>query len=347
VGERASTAQEGHQGPFGYYIVSVWPTFLPWSLLLPAALVLGWQRRGEMHARFALAAVLGPWLMLEEVRTKLPHYLLPAFIPLAFLVADFIVRCLREDLPALRERGFRGGVIAWAIVIAALGIVPCFVAIWLTPQPWPAIVMLAVVAVGYAGAVVVLLLRGKHQEGFAAMGIGALLLYAVLFRIYLPSCDFLRLSQQAADVLVQHSARQRDAAIMLDYKEPSLAFYQGGTIRESSNMALTPTMLNPTPWGLRPIKHGYYAAMGWKYTEMPEWAVITREVWERSKPRHAGQPDVREMVDVVATFKGLDVADGMRVVEVMVVKRKESIGQPKVISNETPLPPSPSGRGPG
>lgn len=332
VGERASSAQEGHQGPFGYYILSVWPTFLPWSLLLPALLTLGWQRRRDLQTRFALAAVIGPWLMLEEVRTKLPHYLLPCYIPLAFLAADFITRCLRDGLPTLKERAFLRASVIWAAIIALLGIVPFFAGIWLSPQPWPAIVLLALVAIGYGTFVVIHFIRDKQQEALAAMGIGALLLYAVLFRIYLPSCDFLRLSQQAAAVLVENGATARDQAIMLDYKEPSLAFYQGGTIREHSNMAVTPVMMNPTPWGLRPAKRALYSLMGWKFAEMPEWAVITREVWQNSKPKRAGQEDARELLDVVASFRGLDVADGVRVVEVMVVKRKPqvSIGQPAV-----------------
>jgi hypothetical protein len=295
VGERASTAQEGHQGPFGYYLLSVWPTFLPWSLLLPAALVLGWQRREDLKIRFAVAAVLGPWLMLEEVRTKLPHYLLPAFIPLAFLVADVIVRCLRDDLPVFRDRAFRGGVIVWTIVIATLGIVPAFFAIWLTPQPWPAIVVLALVAIGYAGVVSFLMLRGKHQEALGAMGIGALLLYAVLFRIYLPSCEFLRLSQQAADVLIKNGVTGRDQVIMLDYKEPSLAFYQGGTIRE------------------QPEKFFFVTH---PFEQWPKWMVIREDIWARLPA------EVTSRLDIVGTCRGLDLADQARFWTVHVVRKR-------------------------
>ena len=56
------------------------------------------------HPAIHEAAVIGPWVMLECVRTKLPHYLLPCFPPLAFLTADAIVRPL---LPA-DPTGFRG-----------------------------------------------------------------------------------------------------------------------------------------------------------------------------------------------------------------------------------------------
>ena len=54
---------------------------------------------------FALSAVVGAWGMFECFQTKLPHYLLPVFPPLAFLTADAIVRCLRGEHEDLTTRG--------------------------------------------------------------------------------------------------------------------------------------------------------------------------------------------------------------------------------------------------
>jgi 4-amino-4-deoxy-L-arabinose transferase-like glycosyltransferase len=322
VGSRAAVAQEGHQGPWGYYLASVWPTFLPWSLLLPAALVLGWKRRADPRVRFALAAVLGPWLMFEEVRTKLPHYLLPCFVPLAYLAAEAIVQCLRHGVAALSDAAFRRAVGVWAAILIALGLAPLAAAYWFTPQPWAAIVVLALVTTAYAVVVAGRLRRGQTEQALTFAGVGGLLLFAVVFRVYLPACDFLRLSQRAAGVLRDNGVTGREQVVMLDYKEPSLAFYQGGTIREHSNLAITPRLLDPVPRWARPALRGLHQAMGWKFTPLPEWAVVTRDVWDRSAPKAAGQEDARAMLDVVATFRGLDVADGMRDVEVMVVRRK-------------------------
>ena len=112
VSKHAASGAEGHAAPPGYYLVSVWIFFLPWSILLPLALVTGWQRRRLPPIRFALAAVIGPWVFVEIVLSKLPHYLLPAYPALAFLVADVIVRSLRSSprhLPGdnhLRQPGF-------------------------------------------------------------------------------------------------------------------------------------------------------------------------------------------------------------------------------------------------
>ncbi len=96
IKDRAASGLKGHKGPPGYYLVSIWPTFLPWSLVLPLAFVMGWKNRRDPRIRFALAAVIGPWVMFEAVQTKLPHYLLPCFPPLAFLAADAILRSLRR-----------------------------------------------------------------------------------------------------------------------------------------------------------------------------------------------------------------------------------------------------------
>lgn len=305
VGSRSTEGQEGHTGPPGYYLAAIWPILLPWSLLLPAALVLAWRRRREIYVRFALSAVFGPWLMFEIVRTKLPHYLLPCFIPLAILIADVIVKCLRKGWPAMANRAFRRGVVAWGIVLVVLGCMPALAGKWFTPQPWPAIVFVAIVTLVYVLSVSVCFFRNKIETGLAAMGLGALLLYAVLFRVYLPQCEFLQLSVRVAKVLADHQVTETGRVLMLDYKEPSLAFYQGGTIREEKSTIITTKLLERVK---------------------ADWFVITREVWDRSSPRHPGEPDARPLLDIVQTFKGLDVADGMRKVEVMVVRRKEKMG---------------------
>ena len=60
-----------------------------------------------------------------------------------------------------------------------------------------------------------------------------------------------------------------------------------------------------------------------RFSREAQRVIITRDVWDKSAPRHPGEPDARPLLDIVQTFKGLDVADGMRNVEVMVVRRKE------------------------
>jgi hypothetical protein len=95
---------------------------------------------------------------------------------------------------------------------------------------------------------------------------------------------------------------------MLDYKEPSLAFYEGGTIRENPNLVLTDKLLQSAP----------------------PWMVITRDVWQSPRTEEAA----RRKLEVVQSVRGLDIAEGMRRVEVMVVRRRDG-GQAAVSPPQT------------
>lgn len=294
VMRRVAQPLEGHKGPPGYHAAAIWPFFLPWSLLLPLAVALGWKRRHLPPLRFALAASLGPWLMFEIVRTKLPHYMLPTYPWLALLVADAIVRCLRGQHRDLAKRGFLIAFTMLGAILVLAGAAPLAMSVWFRESVGPG-VALAVSGVVYVGVVYVLLRRGSHAAGLATMGVGVLAVWVVAWTVYLPRAQYLRVSVRIADVLRREGATGRGQVLMLDYKEPSLAFYQGGAIREHPATQLTADHLRTgTPW-----------------------FVITADVWART------MPDVRERVSVIDRLRGLAYAGG-RVVEVMVVKANEA-----------------------
>jgi len=117
---------------------------------------------------------------------------------------------------------------------------------------------------------------------------------AVLFGLYLPRAGFLRLSVDVAEVLKREGATGPEEVVMIDYKEPSLAFYQGGTIRENRAKGLTPELLDAAP----------------------PWLVITGDVWEKTPP------ELQDRLEVVSSHTGLAYADRMRGVEVMVVRNR-------------------------
>lgn len=292
---RIAKPLEGHSGPPGYHLALIFATFLPWSVLLPMAVVSGWQRRADPRLRFALAAVLGPWIMFELVQTKLPHYMLPVFPPLAFLTADAIVRCLRGEKDDLRRPAFRAAAGVLTAVVLAAGAGTVVLAVRFGDPVIPA-AALALAALAFGVAVFVAFLRQRVTAGLLVMGIGMAAVYAVLYGLYLPSAGVLRVSARAAEILSRVGATGMGDAIMLDYKEPSLAFYQGGTIRENSAMVLSHELLDAGP----------------------PWLVVTAEVWEKTPA------DVRARVEVVDSVRGLAYADGGRVVEVMMVRNGRS-----------------------
>ena len=295
VSKHVATSAEGHAAPPGYYLLTVWGFFLPWSVLLPMAMVRGWRRRKLPPVRFALAAVIGPWVFVECMLSKLPHYLLPAYPAMAFLTAEAIVLSLRSRKAELGKPEFLRGVMVWALFVLALGAVPWFAVGRFAGAPPLPTALITVAAAALAARVYIHFRRGRPRAALAAMGVGMLGLCVIVFAVYLPRADYLRTSVRVADVLQKYGVTGPGQVVMLDYKEPSLAFYQGGTIRESSNMEITNKLLDASP----------------------PWLVVTRKVWE--SPNTEASARGRLVVD--DTFTGLDIAAGLRPVEVMVVHR--------------------------
>ena len=69
-----------------YYFLTVFLTFAPWSVMLPWLLGRMRKRRDALDVYLLIGTVL-IFLIFSIVKTKLPHYTLPAFPLLAFLLA--------------------------------------------------------------------------------------------------------------------------------------------------------------------------------------------------------------------------------------------------------------------
>jgi 4-amino-4-deoxy-L-arabinose transferase-like glycosyltransferase len=294
--DRAKSAQEGHRGPPGYYVLTIWGTFFPWSLLLPAAIAHGWKHCRVPAIRFALAAIIGPWIMFEFVQTKLPHYLLPIFPALGFLTASMLVRAARAKSGGLRSPGFVRVALAWSIVVAGIGLMPWVAVKWFEPTMLMVLVMtvMTILAAAYALEVYLHFRASRPMDAAAIMGIGMLIIVAIVFGAYLPRAEFLRISPQIAGILAAHGAVD---PIMIDYKEDSLAFYTGGRIRkESDNRFLERNQ--PFEW--------------------PRWIVMSRRIWDATPQR------LRDRLEIVGSARGVWYAKGGKLVDVFVVRKRSS-----------------------
>ncbi len=290
---RSMKPLEGHAGPPGYYLVTVWATFFPWCILLPAALPWAWRNRRLAPLRFALAAVIGPWILMEIVKTKLAHYILPAFPPLAFITADMLVRAIRGQIGDLRRPAFIALVAIWAIIAAAVGAIPWLALGHFDSLPTTAMTILTIAGILYAASVFIFFARGRIAAAAAAMGAGMMAVIAIFYTLYLPRAQFLWLPERIASVLLENGATRRGDVINLDYREDSLAYYQGGTIREKENNYFTLTPRN----------------------EWAKWVVLTSDLWLKLPP------DVRARYESFSTFRGIAYAKRGSVVEVMIIRR--------------------------
>lgn len=69
-----------------FYFVTVFVSFFPWSIKLPALLKRLWRERDNID-RYLLSGVAIIFIIFSLIKTKLPHYTLPAFGLLALLLA--------------------------------------------------------------------------------------------------------------------------------------------------------------------------------------------------------------------------------------------------------------------
>jgi 4-amino-4-deoxy-L-arabinose transferase-like glycosyltransferase len=256
------------------------------------------RHRREPLIRFALAAVIGPWVMFELIQTKLPHYVLPCFPFLAILVGDCVVRAIRREHDEWANRGWIVAVGAFCAVLVLLGVGPWAAALpsfKFDRLPHIAMAVVTVAACLCAGWILAGFIRGRLATAPLSLGVSMIVLMALLFTAYLPHARFLHLSEEVGAYLQSVGATKAGDVFMIDYKEDSLPFYQGGSIRpqrKNTHLEETP----PEDWAT------YY--------------VVTREIWDKVPPA------ARDRLEVLKAFRGWAYAAKGRVVDVMVLKKR-------------------------
>ncbi len=285
----AGTDQGGGQVPSlaSMHAVMIWVTFFPWSLFLPVALAYGWRHRKSAVVRFALASVLGTWLFAESMTTKLPHYMLPAYAGLAIMAGCAVAGWRGVG------KGTRALVIIWATAGLGLSLIPWFSAVHFEI---PKLAAAAFTCGGIAYVVFVLALIWWERIRLAAfaMGGGMIVLIGIAYGLYLPEAHFLRIPHQVGGRLQELGATESGQVVMTGYVEPSLAFYQGGTIRQRDD--------------------GWLAASDAQ--DWPRWIVVDADLLD-------GLPaQKREMLEEIAAYRGFNYNVPMKVVTVKIMRRR-------------------------
>jgi len=114
---KVGAGQESHGAPPGVYFLLFWVTFWPGSMLAGLAAPAVWNVRREPGAKFLLAWIVPSWIIFELVLTKLPHYVLPLYPPIAILAAGIL------DHHALsRRRWLEAGTVWWFLIASILAL---------------------------------------------------------------------------------------------------------------------------------------------------------------------------------------------------------------------------------
>ena len=164
VGQRSVESLEGHWGPPGYYFLSWIVCAFPWSVLGPLAIWQGWRiRKRDWRIAGLLGWVIGPWVVLELVQTKLVHYALGCYPAMAILIAMLLYRWrhkLRKKMLS-KTLGRMGLSALWIMgLIVAAATVGTIVALMSGPMA----------GLAEAGAAKIGLLLGAVLAGLVAMG---------------------------------------------------------------------------------------------------------------------------------------------------------------------------------
>jgi 4-amino-4-deoxy-L-arabinose transferase-like glycosyltransferase len=226
VAPKLMGGQEKHGGWPGYHTLLLPVLFYPGTLLLAAAAVVAWQRRAEPGVRFALCWLIPIFVLFELAPTKLPHYTLPAYGGLAFLVAAAVTQPIGTKT---RWAGLALALLPAAVISAA--------AIWLLGRYGDAGDTVWVsLTIGFA-------LIGAAISGFFLLGRSAgtglmvacafgVLCHAALMAGVAPNLKPLWVSRNIAKVLKAHNMDPRNGVTpgpvaIAGYSEPSVVFLLG------------------------------------------------------------------------------------------------------------------------
>lgn len=235
---RFSGPVHGHVGPPGYYAVFALLGLAPWTVVGPRALLEAWRvRRVDAATAFVLWWLVLPWVALELVPGKLPHYWLPCYAPLSLLIARMCREFSGRALSAAEARGL----LAWAGTPIVLALVLSGIA--LAPLGTPSEVRLslglaALVLVFGAGWALQRVGDGDLLSVAQRIGGGMVAGWAVLGALALPSLEPYRLSRKVAEAV--NGLDPSTGVLASGFDEPTLFFYL-----QRPAQAVNPKLLGP------------------------------------------------------------------------------------------------------
>jgi 4-amino-4-deoxy-L-arabinose transferase-like glycosyltransferase len=127
---RFATSQFKHSGSWYYFIMVLSAGFLPWTVMLPTTIGHLWKRSLDGEQLFVILWIALPLLGFSLSSSKLPHYILPIFPPLAIVVGMTVAKILTDSSAKASWLSFLP-----AVFFFVLSIVVTLLALW--PQFLP------------------------------------------------------------------------------------------------------------------------------------------------------------------------------------------------------------------
>jgi 4-amino-4-deoxy-L-arabinose transferase-like glycosyltransferase len=237
---RALSPKEGHGGsllwfiPFYPAVVAI--GFFPWAAFLPAGWreVRRWSRKtaangsaGPWAVPFLAGWILGPLVIFTAAATKLPHYILPIWPPLAIGVATFLDAVLAGDAQVERALELRRGFRFIAVPLAGVAVL-LFGAAGLVPGaglPIACMAVAATTAISVLGTWIAVA-GGPVKRPIPWLIGGTTAVHLMVALVLLPPVEAFKPSPRLAAVVQQRTDAATPVAT-LGYDEPSLDYYLG------------------------------------------------------------------------------------------------------------------------
>ena len=169
-----------HKQPPWYYLTVLPVQLLPWSALVPGAILLAWRRRSDANERFLLIHALFVCAFFSIWTEKRDLYVLPAYPAFALLLSRLLVAA-EDSVSGVDRRWITFPFVATGVLLILAGValplavrrtVPALGVPWLPPA-------LALAATGIATLVAVRAWRPPVTARTLAIGMGAVYLAIV------------------------------------------------------------------------------------------------------------------------------------------------------------------------
>jgi 4-amino-4-deoxy-L-arabinose transferase-like glycosyltransferase len=219
-----------HAAPVHYYFAWIPALLLPWTLLGVPALVRAWRDPGR---RPLLAWAIFVPALLTLPRGKLATYALSGLVPLALLIGPELARATVAGPEPEERRLLRAG--GWLAAALLLAVAVLALVVYAYPVTALGRLALAAAALGWAGALAVLL-RMERLAGVPLAVLGAMLtLYPVGVRTVAPAVGALHSNRTFARLVAEAGPAP---VIAFAIRDPSLTLYLGTPAIHTDDAAL-------------------------------------------------------------------------------------------------------------
>ena len=230
---------EGHGGSFWYYLPVIIVGFFPWASFLPGSL-FHLYRTDRDSFTFLICWSGLVFLFFSLGATKLPHYILPLFPPLALLLGVYWNDWIGEPS---RKRWEEKGFLLMVTIVTVL----CLGTFLLYVYSYSMASYKFVVTMGLLNLVVIggywLLTQNRNKASFSLLVTGMVIFYGVLAGYAVPQVESSRIMVKIAKKAGQ-LAGQKDKLYAYGFFEPGLAFYSGQSIGRLSSPPELKLILN-------------------------------------------------------------------------------------------------------